>query len=319
MAALIAPSGPIRADSVRKPDDAAMTAAMAYVGRCLRGHRPFAIITGSRDSGVHSLAACIEADYRGRDELHVIRLDEPRESVQAFLAACLTQLGFDLFEAGLDDLHNLLVVFLRHESARGRRTVILIHNAERSGPRVLEFLHTLARVRAGPTPALSIVMTGSRSLHRVLDSPGMAAMKGMTRERFDLDRAFAWVSPAADIRAVADRVQPGNSRVPSTTSKAVTGHRLVVTLDGAVIEQRSLNPGRLIIGRSRRSDLCLDSRYVSRNHAALLVSGEDATIIDLGSTNGTLVDGSEVSDWILPSGAIIGIGNFRLRYSSCQG
>lgn len=319
MAALIAPSSPIPAGSIRKPDDAAMTAAMAYVGRCLRGHRPFAIITGSRNGGVEGLAACIEADYRGREDLHVIRLDEPRENVQSFLAACLTQLGFDLFEAGLDDLHNLLVVFLRHESARGRRTVIIIHNAERSGPRVLEFLHTLAKIRAGPTPALSIVMTGSRSLHRVIDSPGMAAMKGMTRERFDLDRAFAWISPAAGVRAEPERVQPGNSREPPATSLAVAQHRLVVTLDGAVIEQRSLTSGWLRIGRSRRSGLCLDSRFVSRNHAALLVSGEDATIVDLGSTNGTLVDGDEVSNRILPSGAIISIGNFRLGYTCGQG
>ncbi|MCL4720373.1 MAG: FHA domain-containing protein [Gammaproteobacteria bacterium] len=305
MAALLESPGLLPADTGSRPEAAAITAALAYVGRCIRGHRPFAIVTGSRESGVHSLAEKIWADYRPREDLHVVRISEPTDSVQEFLTVCLGQLGFELIEAVLDDLHNLLVVFLRHESSRGRRTLVIIENAERSGPRILDFLQTLTRIRAGATPALSIVLTGSRSVHRVLDSPGMASMKAMTRERFDLDRAFAWVSPAPARQAGS---RPGSSAPDAAPS-------LVVMLDSARVGQHVLEPGRLLIGRSPRSGLCLNSRYVSRTHAAVVVSGHQVSIIDLGSTNGTLVDEEAVNSRVLADGNIIAIGNFRLRYT----
>lgn len=300
-------------------DPARVTAGIAYTNRCLGGHRPFGIVTGSTEvmAGFVERAA---AHCGARENLHVIRVTTPTDSIQAFLACCLAQLGFELFQAALDDLHKLLVVFLRHEGARGRRTVAIIEETEHCGPRVLEFMQTLSRIRAGATPAMTFLLTGSRHLHRVLDSPGMMGLRPFTRERFDLDRALAWVTPVGKpqlaIRpAVRDLGAPPRTEV---LAHAVPG-RLIVMLDGAIIERRTLAPGRLVIGRSPQSGLRLDSRYVSRHHAALIAATDGVTIIDLQSTNATLVNGKATTSRKLEHGDLLAIGNFRLRYDCRTG
>jgi hypothetical protein len=287
-----------------RPDPAGVTAALAYVNRRLRGHRPFGILTGS-STGMAALMSRAASELGAREDLHLVHIAQPMEGVHAFLAASLGQLGFELGQAALDDLHNLFVVFLRHEAARGRRTVAIIEATEHSGPRVLEFLQTLSKVRAGATPAITFVLAGSRDLHRVLDSPGMSGLRPFTRERFDLDRALAWVTPG---RAQPIKVPPAPAAVPASPG------RLVVMLDGVIVERRPLAPGRLVIGRSRHAGLRLNSRYVSRQHAALAVAGEGVTVTDLGSTNSTLVNGQPVTSQQLEHGDLIAIGNFRVRY-----
>jgi len=298
---------------------AAATAGIAYGERCLRGHRPFAIATGSSRVMAAFLALAVDR-WEAREDLHLVRVTTPTDSVQSFLGTCLAQLGFELFQAGLDDLHNLLVVFLRHEGARGRRTVVIIEATEHYGPRVLEFMQTLSRIRGGATPAITFVLTGSQDLHRVLDSPGMTGLRQFTRERFNLDRSLAWVAPG-DKHATA--LQPAFPRkpvelVPDLTRNA-PDRRLVVMEDGAIIERRSLVPGKLVIGRSPRSGLCLASRYVSRHHAMLVVAPDHVTVVDLGSTNSTLVNGQAVTSWKLEHGDLVAIGNYRLRYDCRPG
>lgn len=297
------------------PDPPTVTAALAYAMRCLRGHRAFGVITGS-PGNLASLLARLDADCRARDDLHLIRVQSPTDSVQEFLGQCLAQLGFELQQAGLDDLHNLFVVFLQHEGARGRRTVAIVESTELHGPRVLEFMQTLARVRGGATPAMTLVLTGSAQLHHVLDSPGMAEQHHATRERFDLDRALVSVVPDTGLPGING---PGSTaRLLRLRSEEIrtTQQGIVVMLDGRIIERRVLVPGRVLIGRAPASDLHLNSRYVSRNHAALVVATDHVLVIDLQSTNATLVNGQEVASRRLEHGDIIAIGNYRLRFDT---
>lgn len=294
-------------------DPAGVTAGLAYINRCLRGHRSFGILTGSARQ-MTALIARAAGEFEVRDDLHLIRVTTPTDSVQTFLESCLEQLGFEMLQARLDDLHNLLVVFLRHEGARGRRTVAIVEETERCGPRVLEFMQTLSKVRAGATPATTFLLTGSRDLHRVLDSPGMAGLRQFTRERFDLDRSLAWVTPANKPRPVAPPVPHPAKPAVEPGAGASTPGWLVVMHDGAIIERHSLATGRLVIGRSPQSGLRLDSRYVSRHHAVLTITPEAVTVVDLRSTNSTLVNGIVISSQQLEHGDLLAIGNFRLRY-----
>lgn len=301
------------ADSARG-DPVDVTAGLAYINRCLRGHRPFGVLTGSACS-LATLVARASLVIESREDVHAIRLSLPTDSVQAFLTDCLAQLGFELVEPGLDDLHNLLVVFLRHEGARGRRTVAIVEATEHCGPRVLEFMQTLCRVRAGATPAITFLLTGSRDLHRVLDSQGMAGLRQFTRERFDLDRALAWVTPANKPVPLVP-TGSGNRRSEAGTSAPAgpAPRQVIVMLDGTVVERRTLAPGKLVVGRSPKSGLRLDSRYVSRHHAMLIVTADSVTVIDLQSTNATLVNGQAATSRQLEHGDLLAIGNFRLRY-----
>lgn len=57
---------------------------------------------------------------------------------------------------------------------------------------------------------------------------------------------------------------------------------------------------------------------VSRNHAKILLSPDSATIEDLGSLNGTWVDGAIVNKAELEDGATIQIGTFRMVFHATQ-
>jgi hypothetical protein len=240
----------------------------------------------------------------------------PTDSVRDFLATCLAALGFELRQAGLDDLYNLMVVFLRHESARGRRTVTIIEGTDRCGPHVLECIETLSKVRAGATAAMTFILVGSPSLHRILDSRGMSGLRKVTRERFDLDRSLAWVADSVNAGAATGQYFSRKPTGYQSSSSSALARSIVVMRDGVTVERRELAPGRLLIGRSAQSGLRLDSPYVSRHHAALVVTPDAVTIFDLQSTNATLVNGQVTASEKLEHGDLLAIGNFRLRYDS---
>lgn len=60
--------------------------------------------------------------------------------------------------------------------------------------------------------------------------------------------------------------------------------------------------GKVIIGRDPACDITLDSAEISRQHAELAPRGNRVTLRDLGSTNGTRVNGQLVTHAILKSG-----------------
>lgn len=69
------------------------------------------------------------------------------------------------------------------------------------------------------------------------------------------------------------------------------------------------------IGRSNDAQIQFDDSSISRMHCAIIL-GSAVLIRDLGSTNGTLVNGVKVSETTLTDGAIIQIGNITLTYRS---
>lgn len=78
-----------------------------------------------------------------------------------------------------------------------------------------------------------------------------------------------------------------------------------------------LEPGRTVVGRHPSCGIVLDAVSVSRQHAALEVEGNQAWIEDLGSRNGTAVDGRRISGrHALIDGQHLRIGDQRLAFSS---
>src|SRR4029450_9940626 len=65
-------------------------------------------------------------------------------------------------------------------------------------------------------------------------------------------------------------------------------------------------PDTFLIGRSNEAHLCLtDDRFFSRHHCLLEINPPHCFLRDLGSTNGTFVNGARVSEAYLQSGAEI--------------
>ena len=80
----------------------------------------------------------------------------------------------------------------------------------------------------------------------------------------------------------------------------------LLTIDGS-------SPSRLLVGTSPACHVRLDDRQISRRHLALEPRGDRLRITDLGSTNGTEVDGVRILDALLAGGESIRIGSTRIR------
>jgi pSer/pThr/pTyr-binding forkhead associated (FHA) protein len=75
-----------------------------------------------------------------------------------------------------------------------------------------------------------------------------------------------------------------------------------------------LRTGSNIIGRGTDSDLQLLDQGISRRHVDIQFDGNFATAYDLGSTNGTTVNGHEISSQLLRHGDVIRVGHTRIVF-----
>ena len=66
------------------------------------------------------------------------------------------------------------------------------------------------------------------------------------------------------------------------------------------------------VGRSQTSDLVLNDVTVSRRHAEIVVDGSSPSVRDLGSLNGTWLNGQRVDDARLTHGDTLHVGRIRL-------
>lgn len=90
--------------------------------------------------------------------------------------------------------------------------------------------------------------------------------------------------------------------------------KLIMSLDNAVIRDVPLDKERFTIGRKAHNDIQIDNLAVSGEHALIVTILNDSFLEDLGSTNGTLVNGNPVKKHILQNNDVIEIGKYKLKY-----
>jgi DNA-binding winged helix-turn-helix (wHTH) protein len=94
------------------------------------------------------------------------------------------------------------------------------------------------------------------------------------------------------IRAVHGRGYAFTGKVREVREERAHAPSSVVLVDG--VKRVTLPQGETIIGRGGDASIHLDSPSVSRHHAKMTVEGERVTVEDLGSRNGTLVNGLRI-------------------------
>jgi pSer/pThr/pTyr-binding forkhead associated (FHA) protein len=72
----------------------------------------------------------------------------------------------------------------------------------------------------------------------------------------------------------------------------------------------------VVIGRSAGCDVALADPTVSKRHIELRRQGTDVVVIDLGSTNGTMVNGQPTRQHVLADGDTIQIGASTLTFEA---
>ena len=92
--------------------------------------------------------------------------------------------------------------------------------------------------------------------------------------------------------------------------------KVILSLEGSVIREMNLDKERVTIGRKPQNDIQIENLAVSSEHARIITILNDSFLEDLGSTNGTLVNGNPIKKHILQNNDVIEIGKYVLKYVS---
>jgi hypothetical protein len=124
---------------------------------------------------------------------------------------------------------------------------------------------------------------------------------------------YSFVGPVDVIILEGSRLRAGRFTVTTEFRAAADG----VGVAELVLPDRSrvtVGTDPLVIGRLPDCGVVLADPNVSRRHAEVHRAGDDVVVTDLGSTNGTLVNGVRVKEQHLASGDVIMVGSTPLAF-----
>ncbi len=94
--------------------------------------------------------------------------------------------------------------------------------------------------------------------------------------------------------------------------------KMIVSIDGVVIKEVEISQERTTLGRRPYNDIVIDNLAVSGEHAVVHLHAASGIVEveDIGSTNGTYVNGKAVQRQALRNGDTIEIGKYKVRFLS---
>jgi pSer/pThr/pTyr-binding forkhead associated (FHA) protein len=90
--------------------------------------------------------------------------------------------------------------------------------------------------------------------------------------------------------------------------------KLLLSFNDETLHEYELEAEKTTIGRQSDNDIHIDNLAVSGHHAKILTILNDSFIVDLGSTNGTYINGERIQKHALKNGEVILIGKHTLTY-----
>jgi hypothetical protein len=223
---------------------------------------------------------------------------------------------------------------------RKRYTVYLCpEDYENLLPRAPQVLADLRAKLAKHVADMEYRVHGELIVELVLDEElelgyfGILAQKGGAKQA--ASQAFAEPAPAAAAPGLAEpapapavapvaaaaaaaAVRPAEPKMPAATQILPAKQAEEMGLEGRVIVVTSgdqvmrFSQARVIVGRSKEADVRVNDPNVSRKHAAIYWNSGRLMIDDLGSTNGTMVNGYPVTRTVLRPADVVAIGESRL-------
>ncbi|WOF23106.1 DUF3662 and FHA domain-containing protein [Microbacterium betulae] len=144
------------------------------------------------------------------------------------------------------------------------------------------------------------------------DAERMSALgSALTNELDEVVRAhaakqgYSFPGPVSISLRTDDQVAAGTLGVDSVTAEGRVEWRAVVEISG---RRHPLAQARTVIGRGSDADITIPDPGTSRKHVEVLWDGRSAMVRDLGSTNGSKLDGRQVAQSALANGQVITIG-----------
>jgi hypothetical protein len=196
--------------------------------------------------------------------------------------------------------------------------------AFRSGLQPVEVGRRLVR-EADRTRTLGVRATIVPNVYTVEVSPSdherfAAFADALVNDLSDMMRAHAreeryqLVGPVQIVLTSNERLKTGDLRITATIHEDLAGVPASLVLSDGTRVRLGADP--LVIGRLEDCPITVADPKVSRNHAELRREREGIRIVDLGSTNGTFVNGEAVREAYLDDGDRIDIGPATLVFEA---
>ncbi|MCL2787107.1 MAG: DUF3662 and FHA domain-containing protein [Micrococcales bacterium] len=179
----------------------------------------------------------------------------------------------------------------------------------------------LARGRA-VVPNEFVIELAPQDFDKILDwgaeAMGEELQEGVAQHA--ASQRYAFVGPVSVTFEENTELKPGVFHVrsatvrgavaPATTSSATARHP-IVDIDG----QRYLLTGPVtVIGRGSDADIIVEDTGVSRRHLEIRLTPDGAVATDLGSTNGSFVEGHRITNALLVDGNTITVGRTQIVF-----
>jgi Protein of unknown function (DUF3662)/Inner membrane component of T3SS, cytoplasmic domain len=108
-----------------------------------------------------------------------------------------------------------------------------------------------------------------------------------------------------------EKLAEGVVAIDSVSVKGAVSWTPVLEIDGTM---HPLSGGRTIIGRGSEADITVDDAGISRKHVEILWDGKRGQARDLGSTNGSKLNGVKLAKAPLEPDSVIEIGRTRIIF-----
>jgi len=129
------------------------------------------------------------------------------------------------------------------------------------------------------------------------------------------DEGYSFMGPVEIEMLISDSLRTGSfaltARMRQGEGGAGAGSLVLPTGDRVPLGEATIT-----IGRLPESTIVLADPNVSRNHAEIRPRGTGFVVIDLGSTNGTRVNGIRINEQDLVDGDEVTFGNTRMRFEA---
>lgn len=143
----------------------------------------------------------------------------------------------------------------------------------------------------------------------------------LTRELADAareharDEGYSFMGPVEVVLEESERLRTGAFAIAGRMREGFggAGAGSIVLPNG---ERFTLTESIISIGRHPDSNLVLADPNVSRHHAEIRPQGDRYAVVDLGSTNGSKVNGVRVDTQLLNDGDELTFGNTRMRFEA---
>lgn len=125
------------------------------------------------------------------------------------------------------------------------------------------------------------------------------------------EQGYQFLGPVSVVVTADDAVTTGVLEIDAAKPSHQTAWGAALEIDG---KRYPLQRGRTVVGRGSGSDIRVTDTAASRQHLEILWDGRSGLARDLGSTNGTKVDGQRFQELGLQQGTTMTIGQTAIRF-----